>query len=136
MTKRSKAAKKTNPKLGRLVDELFKLRMSRLAAEKVAAGLKSKEHELRQKLLKTIPRSELSGARGTVGAVNLIPDVYSRWAGEDGKERFLKYLRKTGNFDLIVFHINTAAAKERWDAKATIPGVVPEPYTKLSVTKA
>lgn len=134
MAKKAKA-KPTGSKLGALVDQLYELRARRLEMAKGVEELKKAEIALRTKLLKTVPKSELTGARGRKGQVNLIPDVYSKWAGEDGKDRFLKHLRKTGQFDLIVFHVNTAAAKERWAEKVVIPGIMPEPYTKLSVTK-
>ena len=125
-------AKKTSAKLGAQIDKLYAIRAERLKLNERINELKSDEKVLRERLLRTIPKADLSGARGAIGQANLIPEVYPKITDKD---RFLKNLRKTGEFDLIVWHPNSAACKERWEAKRVIPGVMPEGFTKLSVTK-
>lgn len=125
--------KRTIPKnIADAADMYQTVKDERLAAQKLVDETEKFEKELKEHLINTIPKSKLGGVAGKLVRVEVykedIPTIVD-------KKKFLAAIRKSGEFDLISTSLNTKAARERWDAKKTIPGVGKFTAVKLSVHK-
>lgn len=118
-------------KLGELADEYWQTYTERLAADKVAASLKSKEARLNSVLLAQMRMQGLSAVGGkTVRlSVNNEPDyvpIVEDW------EKFYAYILATKDFSLLEKRIGKGAVKERWSLDEIVPGTGKVPVYKLS----
>ena len=112
--------KPTPKQLADLGDFWVMRRNERLAAEKKAKALQEDENKVAQYLIDNLSKGEASGIRGKVAAVWVetepVPVVEDR-------TKFLAYVFKTKEYDLLTSAISRAAIKERWEAKKTVPGI-------------
>jgi len=128
-----RSTKRVIPKnLAAAADLLYAIREERLAAQKALEPLVSFESQLRQHIIDTLPKSQAGGIAGKVVRVEIVKDVVPT-IGD--KKKLLAFVKKSGDFDLITSSLNTKAARERWDAGKTIPGVDKFTVVKLSMNK-
>lgn len=132
-TPAKRSTKRTIPKnLADAADLFAATKEQRLAEQKKVDELEKFEKELKEHLINSIPKSKLGGVAGKHVRVEVykedIPTIVD-------KKKFLAAIKKSGEFDLISCALNTKAARERWDAKKTIPGVGKFTAVKLSVHK-
>jgi hypothetical protein len=73
--------------------------------------------------------SGVQGMRSRVQVTESVIPVAEDWA------KFYKYLKRTGEFELLNRAINRPAVAERWDAKKQVPGVGKFVAKKVSCTK-
>lgn len=122
-------------KLAKVADLLYSTRQRRLEVQKEVDTLAKQEGLLREHLIENLPKSEASGVSGELA--NAKVQRKTVWQADDwGKIQ--KYIRKTGEFDLLGRSLNQAAIQERVDAakgKCKIPGVVAFEAIKVSCTK-
>lgn len=118
--------------LAECADLAYSLREERLAINRQAEEIAKKETQLREHIIKNLPKSQASGVSGKVANAKVITDVVPT---VKDKAKFLAYVKKTGAFDLITSSMNAKAVKERWDAKKKVPGIEPYDVVKLSLTK-
>jgi arginine repressor len=90
------------------------------------------EKALAEHLINTLPKGEASGIAGQVARASIetkpVPTIQD-------KAKFLAYVRKTGELDLLSQSLNTEAVKARWDAKKAIPGVGVFNVVRVSIHK-
>lgn len=108
-------------------------RQKRLVVDKVAAGLKKLESELKQQVMDTLESNKVNAVGDQAHVYELVrhdePSV-DDWA------KLQKHIQKTGEFELLFKRVNPASVKERWDLGEPVPGVSKFPTISLSVTRA
>lgn len=118
--------------LGACADMLFELRNSRLAEQKKVDSIEEKEKALKSYIIEHLPKSEASGISGKLARVTVvvkqIPQVKD-W------DVFYKYIKRTGNFDLMQKRLSDAAIKERLEDGKLIPGVELFNIVSISMNK-
>jgi hypothetical protein len=108
-------------------------RDERLAADKVAATLKSDETKLRELIISSMLAQKYEGTvvggRMTRTVMKLKPVV-------DDRAAFTQYIYDNHALDLLQFRISTGAIKDRKEAGEVIPGLGEMEEYELSDTKA
>jgi hypothetical protein len=128
-------AKKTKfPKdLGACLRLLAKLKKAVDAGEVALKATKDEEAALRAHLLDTFKKTQLNGARGSGIAIAVtstdVPQL-------DDFDKFMAYASKKANWDLLNRQVNSAAWRERLEAKKRVPGVSLFTRVGLRVSKA
>lgn len=118
--------------LGGVVDKLFELREKRLALKRQADEINEVERKLREQLFAMMTQANTNAARGAIANASRYP---KQIAVVKDPKKFLLYVLKEEDLELITVSARLEACQERWDAKLSIPGVVPDSVTKLSLTK-
>jgi hypothetical protein len=117
----------------KLAQEYTAQREKRLAADKVAEGLKEKETELKTQLVDLLQALSINSVGDTRKVYALVPGeepIVSDW------EKLYAHIKRTGEFELLYRRVNPAAIKERWELSKSVPGIGKFPTLTLSVTKA
>lgn len=118
--------------LGSCADKLYELREKRLAMQKEVDAVEAEEKALKEHIINTLPKSEASGISGKVANVKVVTKEVPNL---EDQEQFFKYLKKTGDFDLIQRRLNAAAVQARWEAGKEVPGVNHFTAVTVSLTK-
>lgn len=118
--------------LGACADELkvIKDQLSVLSREEEV--LRARRVLLETKLIEELP---VSDAEGVVGKTIRATVVTKRVPVLEDWNAFTKYIKKTGDFDLLRRQVSTEAVEERWEAKKRVPGVGVFNKKKVSLTK-
>lgn len=127
------AKDKPPPKtLGACADALkvIKDQLSVLSREEEV--LRARRVLLETKLIEELP---VSDAEGVVGKTIRATVVTKRVPVLEDWNAFTKYIKKTGDFDLLRRQVSTEAVEERWEAKKRVPGVGVFNKKKVSLTK-
>ena len=106
--------------LGACADLLHTLREQRLKLQKEVDAVAANEQLLKEHLIQTLPKSKASGVAGKLVRVLIINKtipVVKDWPA------FYKYVKRTGQFDLMQRRLADSAVAERWEAGKQIPGV-------------
>lgn len=134
----SKSAKAEKPpiklpkSLPAAVDLYYQLREKRLEMDKAAAEVKKQESYVREHLIQTVPKSNMTGLAGKLCRVTVV--TKEKFKVGDW-QKFYAYLVKTKRFDLMQKRISDTAVAEMVDNGVKIPGVEKESYVDLSVNK-
>lgn len=115
--------------LGACADKLFELRNKRLEMQKTVDVVAAEETALKNYIIENLPKSEASGVAGKLARVTVVTKQVPQVKDWDA---FYKYVKKTGQFDLMQRRLTDAAIKERWEAGKEIPGV--EHFNAVSVS--
>lgn len=115
-----------------LVDELYKTREKRYALQRTTTALEEQEKAIRLKLISALPKFGATGLAGKVARAQLEGKVIVKVADAS---KFHKYIVKHDAWDLLQQRVSVKAVQDRWDAKQSIPGVVPETVTVVSLHK-
>lgn len=118
--------------LGQLADVYHDLRTRRLAADKVAAGLKADETAAEQLLINEMQLQKITAVGGSTLRVSLNlnePDYVPHVKDWD---KFYEYIKQNNAFELLERRPGKAACRERWDDGKQVPGVEKFPVFKLS----
>lgn len=118
-------------RLAEIADEYWQTYTERLAADKEAAALKSKEARLNSVLLAQMRMQGLTsiGGKSVRLAINNEPDyvpIVEDW------EAFYAHILETKDFSFLEKRIGKAAVKEHWANDETVPGTGKVPVYKLS----
>ena len=116
-----------------LADKWFAKRAARLAADKVAASLKSEEALYESALIEQMLKSKISAVGGGT-VITYLPAPTLEPVKQDWPA-FWAHVMKTGDSSLIEQRIGRAAIKERWANGEQIPGVASFPVYKLNRSK-
>jgi hypothetical protein len=122
----------TPDELAVLVDYFKVVEKSRLDADKVAAEIKSLETKIKQVLILTMHRMNLTAAGGQsfICECRTVEEpTVSNW------DDFYKYVLKTKDFSLLERRPGKAAIKERWNDGKSVPGITKFPVDKLYFSK-
>jgi hypothetical protein len=120
-------------KVGPLIDKLFKARAERLKATKVIEALKAKEELVRTEILQLLKDQGLDGAKGAVATAAITRTTVAQVTDWD---EVYKYIKKTGEFDLLQKRMSDVAYRERLEAGKPVPGTEPFVVVNLSLTKS
>lgn len=115
--------------LGACADRLYKVRQERLKQQKVVDQLAAEESALKEHIIQALPKSEASGVAGRFCRVSVVSKMVPQVKDWD---TFYKYVKRTGQFDLMQRRLSDAAIKERWEAGKEVPGV--EHFNAVSVS--
>ncbi len=115
--------------MGSCADRLYELRQKRLEMQKEVDAVAAEETALKNYIIETLPKSEASGVAGKLARVTVVTKTIPQVKDWDA---FYKYVKKTGQFDLMQRRITDSAIKERWEAGKEIPGV--EHFNAVSVS--
>lgn len=123
----------TIPKtLGECADLLYKVKAARLAKKKEMEELESQETELKEYIIKTLPKSKASGVAGKVARIAVAnKDVQQ----VDDWDALFKYVKKNDAFELLQRRLSTAAVQERLDDGQQVPGVKLIKVPQVSINK-
>lgn len=126
------AGAKLPPKtLGMLADEFHEARIARLAADKVAAALKTEESRLEATLIDQMIKQESTACGGKKLKVSIPAEPDYKPTVKDW-DKVYEYILKTKDFSLLHKRIGEGAVAERWEAGENVPGVEKFPVYKLS----
>ena len=119
--------------LGMCADLAYTLRQKRLDAQREVDKIAEQERELKEHIIRNLPKSNAEGITGKVACAKItlkqVPTV-TDW------DKFYKYLFRTKDPALLQKRIGEEAIKERWDAKKNVPGVEAFDVVTISLTKA
>ena len=122
----------TLEELPALVDKYQEVRASRLAKEKEAEAIKTKETEILEGILGALRESNTEAIGGSTHLAKRV--VKDEPMVEDWEILHL-HIQTTGEFELLHRRLTATAVKERWDMDVEVPGVGAFPVEKLSLTK-
>ena len=119
--------------LGNLADTLHAKRDDRLAADKIAAALKSEEHAFQQELISEMEENNLS----SIGGKNCIikRSIKERAIAGDWPE-IQAYIKEHDAFDLLHKRLTDSAVLLRRDDGVEVPGVSIMEFSKITYSKA
>lgn len=118
--------------MGACADRLYQLRQKRLEMQKEVGKVAAEESALKEHIINTLPKSEASGVAGKLARVTVVTKEIPKVEDWDA---FYKYVKKTGNFDLMQRRLTDAAVKERWEAGKEVPGVGHFNAVSISINK-
>lgn len=108
-------------KLGRCADQLYELRQSRLALQKQVDQLRYEEHQLREHIINTLPKSEASGVAGQLARASVVVKEEPTVTDE---QAFRRYLARTRRYELAIkLRPAASAIRELWDDGKEVPGI-------------
>ena len=118
--------------IGSLTDELYEIRSQRLALEKEADGLKSRESAISSYLIKRLQADDTEAVRGTKAMFSLshkvVPEVLD-W------ESLYSFIVDNHAFSLLQKRIGSMAWGEYLDSGLVVPGTAALEVTKYNLTK-
>jgi hypothetical protein len=115
--------------LGACADQLYEVREKRLLLSKQVDEFQAHEVALKEHLIQNLPKSEASGVAGKLCRVTVVSKPIPQVKDWD---KFYKFVKKTGAFDLMQRRLSDTAVKERWEAGKEVPGV--EHFNALTVS--
>lgn len=118
--------------LGACADKLYQLREARLAKQKETDAIEAEEKALKEHLINNLPKSDASGVAGKVARVTVVTKPTPQVKDWDA---FYKYVKKSGEFELMQRRLSDTAIRERWDAGKKVPGVESFNVTTVSINK-
>ena len=106
--------------VGAAIDALNTLRDKRKAIEATAAAVKAQETAFEDAIFQKFKKADLEGARGKRAQASIervdVPTL-------EDPATFYKFLKRTGQFDLLQQRIAVTAVRERWSDKKIVPGI-------------
>lgn len=118
--------------LGACADKLFQLRELRLAEQKKVDAIEAEEKALKEHLINALPKAEANGVAGKLARVTIVTKLIPQVKDWDV---FYKYVKKTGEFELLQKRLGDGAIKERWEAGKQVPGVESFNAVTVSINK-
>ena len=111
------------PKLGELIDQMFRERATRLAfqakTEEKLKLLRASEARLEEQIINSFSNADIEAARGSLCTASVSVAQYPKIEDWD---KFYAYVKKNDAFDLLERRPAKGAFRERWDDKVAIPG--------------
>jgi hypothetical protein len=118
--------------IGACADKVYELREKRKAMQKLVDEVEEEEKALKEHIINILPKSEASGASGKLANVKVVTKEVPQVKDWDA---FYKYIKKTGEFDLMGRTISRTSIEERLDAGKKVPGIEMFQAVTLSITK-
>ncbi len=119
-------------KMGACADKLYVIQGKRLALKKQVEELQKEETALKNHIIDNLPKSEASGIAGVLARVTIVKKPVPQVEDWD---KFYKYIKRTGSFDLMQRRTSNGAIKERWDNGKEVPGVGHHTVVTVSMNK-
>jgi len=124
------ATKKPEP-IGKLCDDLWKVKQEKAAWAKLEADFDLRIKELETKIFEAFDAQETTAGRGTKCSVSL---GTSTVFNIDDFDALAKYIKRTGYFHLFQRRITVAAARELFEKNGKVPGLAPFEKRVLNIT--
>lgn len=124
-------ANMTATELAQLADHYWDTRVRRLAADKVAADLKTEENRAEATLIQQMLAQQLTGIGGRRVRLALPTAPEQKPAVQDW-DALYQHILETKDFSLLHKRVMDSAVRERWSAEEEVPGVTRFPVWKLS----
>lgn len=121
----------TGTELSALADKYWNTRQERLAADKVAAELKTLESKCEAQLIAEMREQQLTAVGGQRVRLT-IPTTPDYVPTVEDWGVFYEHILETKDFSLLEKRVGKAAVKERWGQDEIVPGVTKFPVYKLS----
>lgn len=118
--------------MGACADMLFELRAKRLEMQRAIDLVAAEESALKNHIINNLPKSEASGVAGKLARVTVVTKIVPQVKDWDA---LYKYVKKTGDFDLMQKRLTDTAIKERWDNGKEVPGVERFNVVSISMNK-
>jgi hypothetical protein len=118
--------------IGAAIDELDRLRDARRAYEALAEKEREREKALEDAIFEKFDKAKLEGARGKRAQATIARREHATIEDYDA---LAKYIRKTGELDLLQRRLSGPAVRERWEEKKAVPGVGKFIDLRLTLTK-
>lgn len=119
-------------KLGACADILYDTRNTRLGMGRAIKQLQVNETALKDYMLKTFTKEELTSARGNAAAVSI---DYENYPSLKDPTKFFQWVAKNKRWDMLYKQVNADAWREMHNAGKKVPGVEPFRDVKFSVTR-
>lgn len=119
--------------LGQLADRLEATKDKRIAADKVAATLRTKENALKAELIELMEVNNLSSAGGKSAVISRI--TKTRAQAGDWNELY-EFIREHDAFDLLEKRLRTPSVLLRVEDGIEVPGTYLHKYSHLTYGKA
>ncbi len=120
-------------KIGPLIDKLFLARADRLRQQKIIDDMKRKEEQVREEIMAILEADGLEGAKGRMATAAITRTTVGNVTDWDA---LYKYIKKTGEFDLMQKRLTDTAYRERLENGVVVPGVEPFIVKNISLTKS
>lgn len=114
--------------VGSAVDALHRLKLKKDGAEVVVNKIKDDYNKLQDHIFSLLNKQDSTGAKGNLAQVTVIHQVVPTL---DEYPDLIKYIKKTGSFDLLQKRLSSTAIKLRWEDGKEVPGV--GRFTKVSL---
>lgn len=111
---------KTPKTIGEAADLLYKTKAKRLAKQKEVEALEAEEVQLKEYIIKTLPKSNASGVAGRVARVTVTTKEVVQ---VEDWPKFYKYVKANDAWDLLQRRVAPKAVEDRLEADEKIPGV-------------
>jgi hypothetical protein len=108
--------------LSTLADDYWVAKKARLAADKTAEMLKTKESALKAEIMEIMRLQNLSALGGELVRLTLDTKPTDEPMVKDWSKVYA-YILETKDFSLLEKRIGKAATKERWEQGVDVPGV-------------
>lgn len=119
--------------LGSLADQLEAVREKRIAADKVAASLKSEETRIKTQIISEMEEKDLSSIGGKSAVLSRITKkrpIANDWS------KVYSFIREHDAFDLLHKRLTESAVNLRFDDGVEIPGISLMTYSHITFGKA
>lgn len=127
----TKKAIKLPKSIGACADKLYEVRQKRLEMQRLVDELAYEESFIKNHIIDTLPKSD-TGASGKIARVSVVTKQVPQVKDWD---QLYKYIKRTGQFDLIQRRLSPTAVRDRWDDGKKIPGVESFGAVSVSLTK-
>lgn len=117
---------------GACADLLYRQREARLFVTAQTKQFKFNESALKDYMLNTFEKSDLTGVRGKLASVAI---DYEYYPSLTDATKFFEWVAKNKRWDLLYKQVNADAWREMHLKKKAVPGVEPYRDVKFSVTK-
>jgi hypothetical protein len=125
---------KKSADLGQCIDLLYTAREARLALGRELAALKAREDEAEKLVIEALDVQSLTGGKGTLASVTIIPKVVPKPDPEHWAEIFA-WIAKTKNWALVRKQINSEPYRELLEGKVRVPHTETVTVFDLSIKK-
>lgn len=121
-----------NLNIGLRIDEMFKLEAEISKAELALKKLKQRRAEMEERMLIKFESEDIDGSRGKLALANV---KKARFPTIKQRNKFDKYVERTGSLHLFQNRIMSKAYFEMLEEGERIPGVEIFERTSISITK-
>ena len=126
-------AKSKAPTLGEMIDSLYQKREQRIAAQRVADGMKAEEMTIKQSIVEKLQELNAESMSGKMATASIKTSVVPKVADW---QKLYAYIHKNKAFELLHQRISSTAWSELVDSGKSVPGVDEVELTDLSLTKS
>lgn len=118
--------------IGLCADEYASVRELRLAMEKLVASVKERETEIKEHIIRELPKSDNTGAAGKKYRAQIVTKDQPTLRDWDA---FTAYVAKYNRFDMLTKRLADKAVKDTWEAGEAVPGIEKFKTVDVSITK-